>query len=242
MRRSRVRTIRSNHIHRLIMIISITLIFLIALFICFKFYLCSFSLYNSTMIVSTYEESSQSNSSSDSDILISLVNSSNESTNNIPEKKDVVKNNTNSSNIKNTTKIHTTSNGETYTTIGILNIPSLNIKYSILSSCSNQLLKISVCKYWGANPNEVGNCCIAGHNWLNSKFFSKLPNIKLGDTIEITDLSNKTLVYTVYNTFYVSDLNDTSCTSQLTNGHTEITLITCSNDSSKRFIVKARYY
>ena len=33
---------------------------------------------------------------------------------------------------------------------------------------------------------------------------------------------------------------DLSCTSQLTNGRKEITLITCTNDSKMRVIVKAR--
>ena len=41
--------------------------------------------------------------------------------------------------------------------IANLNIPSLGIKYPVLSSTSTALLKISLNKYWGANPNEVGN-------------------------------------------------------------------------------------
>ena len=106
------------------------------------------------------------------------------------------------------------------------------------------LLKISVCKFHGANPNQVGNLCIVGHNYKNSKFFGKLQNIKNGDIIQITDLNGQTLDYKVYDTKIV-DPSDTSCTSQLTNGNIEITLITCyyengSAHASKRFIVKAR--
>ena len=36
------------------------------------------------------------------------------------------------------------------------------------------------------------------------------------------------------------DAEDLSCTSQLTNGRKEITLITCTNDSKMRVIVKAK--
>ena len=80
---------------------------------------------------------------------------------------------------------------------------------------------------------------VVGHNYENTKFFSKLPNIKQGDIIKITDLNNRTIDYTVYETDIV-DPYDTSCTSQLTNGNTEVTLITCYNHSKERFVAKAR--
>lgn len=136
------------------------------------------------------------------------------------------------------------SNGESYDTVGIVNIPSLGIKYPILAESSEKLLKVSVTKYWGSNPNEVGNLCITGHNYKNSKFFGKLENIKIGDIVEITDLNGKTLNYKVYATDIV-DPEDTSCTSQLTNGNIEVTLITChyqpgDTKATKRFVVKAR--
>lgn len=67
-------------------------------------------------------------------------------------------------------KSYTASNGQNYDSIGILNIPSLNIQYPILSSTSEQTLKVALTKYWGGNPNEVGNLCISGHNYKNSKF------------------------------------------------------------------------
>ena len=139
-----------------------------------------------------------------------------------------------------TVATYTTSDGKkTYDYIGVINIPSLGIKYPILSSTSEALLKVSVTKYWGPNPNEVGNLVIAGHNYRNTKFFSKLLKIENGAKIEITDLNGKTLEYTVYDTYKV-DPNNNDCTSQLTNGYTEITLITCTNDNKERFIVKAR--
>lgn len=137
-----------------------------------------------------------------------------------------------------------TVNGEEYTVVGTLNIPSLNIEYPILSETSTQLLKVSLNKYWGANPNEVGNMVVVGHNYKNNKFFSNLSKIQHGEIVKITDLSGKILDYKVYDT-YVIDPYDNACTSQLTDGKTEITLITChyengSNHATKRFVVKAR--
>ena len=133
----------------------------------------------------------------------------------------------------------TASDGTIYYTIGVINIPSINVNYPILSTYTDELLKIAPCRFHGSNPNEVGNLCIAGHNYKNSKFFSKVPNLQLGDKIEITDLSGRMLTYTVYDKFIVNP-DELECTSQLTNGNKEITLITCTNDNKQRHIIKAR--
>ncbi len=137
-----------------------------------------------------------------------------------------------------------TNNGYKYTTIATISIPKLNIKYPILDGKTHSaeeteaLLKISLTKFWGPQPNEIGNFCIVGHNYRNTKFFSKLSTLEIGDTIDVTDLSGKTIKYMVYNQ-YVVDPTDVSCTSQLTEGRKEITLITCTLDSKHRTIIKA---
>lgn len=131
------------------------------------------------------------------------------------------------------------SDGTKYYTIGKINIPSIGVDYPIFSETTTELLKISPCKFWGADPNQIGNFCIVGHNYRNSLFFSKVPTLENNDIIEITDLSGRTLKYGVYDKFEVEPDN-TACTSQLTNGRKEITIITCTNDGTKRVIVKAR--
>ena len=136
------------------------------------------------------------------------------------------------------TREYKTSNGEPYTIIGELKIDKINIEYDILSSTSTELLKVSLNKYWGAEPNEVGNMCVVGHNYLDTRFFGNLHKLAIGDKIEITDSYGGKLQYEVYD-MYVTDPYDTSCTSQLTNGKKEITLITCYNNATQRLIVKA---
>ena len=49
----------------------------------------------------------------------------------------------------------------------IIKIPKIGINYPVISKTSEELLKISVNKFHGPNPNEVGNYCIVGHNYLN---------------------------------------------------------------------------
>ena len=138
-----------------------------------------------------------------------------------------------------TEQIYTASDGSQYTTIGTVSIPSINVYYPILSTTSTELLKIAPCKFWGPNPNEKGNLCIVGHNYKNDKFFSQVPTLENGDIVEITDMSGRTITYLVYDKYIVSP-EDVACTSQNTNGRTEITLITCTNDAEQRYIIKAR--
>ena len=134
---------------------------------------------------------------------------------------------------------YTAEDGKSYTTESILNIPGLGINYPVLSEQSEELLKISLNKYWGPAPNEVGNYCIVGHNYRSGKMFGNLSKIQNGDKVELTDASGRTLTYTVYNK-YVVEPDDTRCTSQLTNGYKELTLITCTNQGKQRLVVKCR--
>ena len=145
----------------------------------------------------------------------------------------------------NSQEVQVSQSGYQFTTIATINIPKINVVYPIIDGVTDsveeteELLKISPTKFWGADPNEVGNFCIVGHNYRNTKFFSKVPTLENGDVVEITDLSGKTIKYRVYNKYQV-DPSDVSCTTQLTNGRKEITLITCTDDSKHRVVVKAK--
>ncbi len=148
-------------------------------------------------------------------------------------------NQTKTNNTKIDTKTYTSKDGVKYTTEAILKIPKINIEYPVLSATSDALLFVSLNKYWGPQPNEVGNYCIVGHYYENGKMFGKLHKLKNGDKAELTDLSGNTLKYQVYNK-YVVEPTDTRCTSQLTDGRKELTLITCTNGGKQRLVVKLR--
>lgn len=174
-----------------------------------------------------------------SNILIAVLNDTNEDSNANDTSEDASQKAINSSNLQ------TTKEGFKYTTIASINIPKINVNYPILEGETGSLeetesiIKIAPAKFWGSNPNKVGNFCIVGHNYLNSKFFSKVPTLENGDIIEITDENKQTMSYSVYTKYEVVP-EDVSCLDQETNGRKEITLITCTDDSQKRVIVKAR--
>lgn len=134
---------------------------------------------------------------------------------------------------------YTTTTGITYSVEAVLNIPRLGINYPVISEWSEELLKISLNKYWGPKPNEVGNYCIVGHNYKSGKMFGNLPAITNGDIVELTDMTGRTIKYSVYDRYQVTP-TDTACTSQLTGGKKELTLITCKKYGQERLVVKAR--
>ena len=140
----------------------------------------------------------------------------------------------------------TTVDGVTYSTEAVITIPKIDIRYPVLSETSDELLEISVNKYWPQNlkPNEIGNYCIVGHNYRNGKMFGRLHELENGDIVELEDLTGRKVKYKVYEKRVVEP-TDTSCTSQKTkNGDNlsfrELTLITCTNYGTQRLVVKCR--
>ena len=138
------------------------------------------------------------------------------------------------------TSTYTAPNGKTYETVGIVSIPKINITYPILSQTTDALMKVSACKFHGASPNEVGNLCIIAHNYRRKGvFFSDVPDLVVGDIVEIQDLSQRTIQYEIYDIHTVMPDN-VADTTQKTNGRREVTLITCTDDSKQRVIVRCK--
>lgn len=121
--------------------------------------------------------------------------------------------------------------------IAILSIDKINLKYPILQEDTKENLQVAPTKFWGADPNEIGNFCVVGHNYGNSKYFSQLNTLNKGDTVNVMDKKGNSVDYKVYQKNIINE-KDLSCTSQLTNGKKEVTLITCTANSVERLVIK----
>lgn len=92
------------------------------------------------------------------------------------------------------TPVHQELTGATdFSVIGIIKIDSIKISYPILSKINDDLLKISPCRFYGPMPNQIGNLCIAAHNYNDNRFFSKLDKLQNNDIIYIYDALRKCL-------------------------------------------------
>ena len=117
-------------------------------------------------------------------------------------------------------------------------IPKIDLETYVIGEFSKEILNISVSKFWGPEPNEIGNCCIAGHNFKNKNMFHNLKKLNSDDEIFLIDNKIGKIKYKVYEIYTVSPQN-VDCLSQNVQVR-ELTLITCTNDSKNRIIVKAR--
>lgn len=120
--------------------------------------------------------------------------------------------------------------------IGKIEIPKLKVEKYILNKTSTKSLKVSVTKVCGPDINQIGNFCIAGHNY--NKIFGKIKTLEKNDKILLTDVYGDTTIYQVYD-IYKTSPKDVSCLNQDTQSEKEITLITCTAGATKRVIVKA---
>lgn len=146
-------------------------------------------------------------------------------------------NSNNKNNNQNSKIVPTTYKG--YKVSSQLKIEKLDIDTYVLESSNKNAMEVSVIKCFGSNPNEVGNYCIAGHNYITKNMFSELKKLEVGDEISLTDNKHGTVMYEIYDKYKVVP-TQTDILSQETNGEKQITLITCSDYSKKRIIIKAR--
>ena len=125
-----------------------------------------------------------------------------------------------------------------YVVNGTMEIPKISFKYPVLEEFNKKSLETSVVILYGAGLNQPGNTVIIGHNYRNGVFFSNNKKLNNGDKIYVTDYTGKKVSYTIYNKFETTP-EDTSFYQRDTNGNPEITLSTCTDESSARLIIFA---
>lgn len=138
--------------------------------------------------------------------------------------------------------INNTPQLEPNSIIGIIQIPALDISYPIFNGLTDELLKTSPCRFWGDFPSTNSkdfNLCIAGHNYDNDKFFSKIKDLSIDDKIYIYDNSNNQYMYSVIKNYEVKSDDLSPVYHTITNSF-ELTLVTCNNFNGDRIIIKAK--
>lgn len=121
--------------------------------------------------------------------------------------------------------------------IAKVQIENVGLNASVLPEWSYELLDISVNKFSGPEPNEPGNFIVIGHNYINKSHFGSLHLVELGDLINLTDLSGRTLSYEVYEVLIIKpdEVEKLATESELT-----LTLVTCDDNNDYRLVVKSK--
>ena len=121
--------------------------------------------------------------------------------------------------------------------IGIIEIPSLDIKYPVFEGAGSVQLNEGIGHM--TNTTELcgkGNCVLAGHNGSRrGVYFTYLCNIEAGAKVFLTNKSREKHEYTVTETKVVNPYDER--VTEPTAGES-LTLFTCANHGINRFVVK----
>lgn len=121
--------------------------------------------------------------------------------------------------------------------LGKIYIDKINLEYPIFKNYTEELLMISPCRFYGVDIGEKGNICIAGHNYNDNRFFSRINELEIKDKIKLVDSQGKEFIYTIYDIFEIEETDFKSVFEK--KKQFELTLLTCNNYNKKRIIIKA---
>lgn len=121
--------------------------------------------------------------------------------------------------------------------IAILEIESLDICYPVVEGCSSSDLNRAIGHMSEtAMIGENGNCVLCGHNGSRyGEFFTKLNQIEAGDEVTLLDRNGELHSYKAAECYVVGSYDNSIKTQS---GKEELTLFTCAERGTKRFVVK----
>ncbi len=116
--------------------------------------------------------------------------------------------------------------------IGIVEIPSLSLRLPVLSSWSEEKLKVAPCRYEGAV--DTRDLIISGHSY--KQHFRYIRNLVIGDAVIFTDMDGNRYEYKVCGTEVIPG----NGVEQMSAGDWDLSLFTCTYNGSARHTVRCR--
>lgn len=125
--------------------------------------------------------------------------------------------------------------------IGIITIDSINLVYAVVEGVKDSNIGVAI----GHFPDSVaigaeGNCALAGHNGGHySRYFKDIKKLKKGDPVILTDLNGYEYEYNVTESF-ICEPTDLFVVEDLGIKGKFLTMVTCTNGGTQRYIVRAK--
>lgn len=116
--------------------------------------------------------------------------------------------------------------------IGVLEIPSLKLKLSIMNQWSYPKLKKSPCRYRGSVYK--GDLVIAAHNYRTH--FGRIKNLSEGDEVIFTDMDGNTFHYEVA----LLEILAPNAVVEMESSEWDLTLFTCTLGGASRVTVRCK--
>ena len=119
--------------------------------------------------------------------------------------------------------------------IGVVDIPSINLRGQIYNGTDDETLKYYVGRFTtGVMPGEIGNFALAAHNNIYTELFRDLHKVEIGAKVRIV---TRTKEY-VYQVTSKNVISPTQVEVLAAAKKKEITLVTCTNMGRERVVVK----
>ncbi len=124
---------------------------------------------------------------------------------------------------------------------GIIQIPKIDLTYAIVEGTSDYNIGVAIGHFSASVAiGAEGNCALAGHRGGTSgPYFKDIDELEEGDEIIMTDMTKTEYVYTVIGSFVVEP-TDTYVVKDLEKEGQYLTLVTCTQNGTKRLIVRAK--
>ncbi len=114
--------------------------------------------------------------------------------------------------------------------IGVLELPTLDLKLPIISEWNEERLKLAPCRYSGSL--YLGDLVIAGHNYQSH--FGTLKKLAIHDPVIFIDADGNIFYYEVE----LLDILEPEDIEEMTSGEWDLTLFTCTTGAAYRIAVR----
>ena len=114
--------------------------------------------------------------------------------------------------------------------IGIINIPTLNLKLPVMSECTDKKMKLSPCRYYGSV--QTNNFVICAHSYKN--LFRYIKNLKSKEIVIYKDTLGNEYLYEVE----LIEILAPEEIEEMLESEFDLTLYTCTNDIQNRVTVR----
>lgn len=124
--------------------------------------------------------------------------------------------------------------------IGIIEIEKIKLIYAVVEGTSDDNLGVAIGHMLNtAGLGQTGNCALAGHRGGTSgPYFKNIDKLSVGDEIKLTNTNGNEYLYHVTESFIVEPTDVWVAENNATEAL--LTLITCTDNGSKRLIVRAK--
>ena len=114
--------------------------------------------------------------------------------------------------------------------VGILQLPTLDKEFAIISELTMDNLGYAPCRYHGTP--YMNNLVIAAHNFYSH--FTQIRNLEQGDRVTFIDMDGNVFDYTVE----MNGVLDPYEVDKMINSEWDLSLFTCTFDSASRYTVR----